>query len=92
MSRFNTPRITLLAALALGWIWDLLFYGKALGISVLLLLVQTVNQVSDDDRQILSNHLQDRLERMEENSNWQRWFSFHLARWWAYNLLIKSQN
>src|SRR6185295_20241042 len=28
--------LTLLAALILGWSWDVLFYGKALGISVFL--------------------------------------------------------
>ena len=49
MTRINAPRITLLAALALGWIWNLLFYDKALGISVLLfvlLLIVTLFGVS----------------------------------------------
>jgi hypothetical protein len=36
MNRIHLPRIILLTALALAWVWDLLFYGKALGISVLL--------------------------------------------------------
>jgi hypothetical protein len=39
MIRINRPSFTLLTALALGWSVDLLFYGKALGISVLLFVL-----------------------------------------------------
>ena len=35
----NRQSLTLLIALILGWSWDLLFYGKALGISVLLFVL-----------------------------------------------------
>jgi hypothetical protein len=39
MIRTNRPSFTLLTALALGWSVDFLFYGKALGISVLLFVL-----------------------------------------------------
>jgi hypothetical protein len=67
-------------------------YLTTLSDDAIPILVQVVNQVSNNDQQILSNHLHNRLGRMQENTNWQRWPSFHLARWRAYNILVESQN
>ena len=39
MIRLNRHTLMLLVALILGWSWDMLFYGKALGISVLLFVL-----------------------------------------------------
>jgi hypothetical protein len=36
---------------------------------------------------IIETELQNRLQRMEEDTSWQRWQSFHLSRWRAYEVL-----
>ncbi len=39
MHVFKSPRLILVTALALGWLADLFFYGKALGVSMLLFVL-----------------------------------------------------
>ena len=39
MIRLNQYSLTLLVALLLGWSWDVLFYGKTVGISVFLFVL-----------------------------------------------------
>jgi len=50
-----------------------------------------MDQVTGDEREMLRDHLRDRLERMDENDRLWRWPSIHLARWRAYDLLVESQ-
>ena len=66
-------------------------YLTTLSEDVVPVLVLAMDQVTGDEREMLSNHLRSRLERMEENVHWWRWPSFHLARWQAYELLVESQ-
>ncbi|MEJ2748546.1 MAG: DUF4173 domain-containing protein [Anaerolineae bacterium] len=40
--------------------------------------------------QILGDELNGRYQFMTENSGWQRWQSFHLARWQAFNVLVRT--
>jgi len=53
-------------------------------------LVLAVDQVTGDEREVLSNHLRYRLESMEESDRWRSWPSFHPARRRAYDLLAKN--
>jgi len=66
-------------------------YLTTLSEDVVPVLVLAIDQVTGDEREVLSNHLRSRLERMEENVHWWGWPSFHLARWQAYELLVESQ-
>ena len=66
-------------------------YLTTLSEDVVPALVLAMDQVTGDEREVLSNHLRSRLERMEENTRWQNWPSLHLARWQAYELLVESQ-
>ncbi len=53
MDSLSSPRRVLLVTLALGWSVDLLFYGKFLGVSLLvfvfLLIVAPLNVINPDD-------------------------------------------
>jgi hypothetical protein len=66
-------------------------YLTTLSEDVVPALVLAMDQVTGDEREVLSSHLRSRLERMEENTRWQNWPSLHLARWRAYELLVESQ-
>jgi hypothetical protein len=66
-------------------------YLTTLSEDVVPALVLAMDQVTGDERERLSDHLRDRLGRMEENTRWQSWPSLHLARWRAYELLVESQ-
>jgi len=67
------------------------YYLTTLSEDVVPALVLAMDQVTGDEREVLSSHLRSRLERMEENTRWQNWPSLHLARWRAYELLVESQ-
>ncbi|MCK4452620.1 MAG: hypothetical protein KAX26_18775, partial [Anaerolineae bacterium] len=54
-------------------------------------LVLAVDRVTGEEREVLSDHLRYRLERMEESDRWRSWPSFHLARRRAYDLLAKNR-
>lgn len=54
------------------------------------LLVQSLDQLGADDRQVLDDHLRQRLERMKADPHWQGWPSFHLARQRTYDLLVEG--
>jgi hypothetical protein len=66
-------------------------YLTTLSEDVVPALVLAMDQVTGDERERLSDHLRDRLGRMEEDTRWQSWPSLHLARWRAYELLVESQ-
>jgi hypothetical protein len=67
-------------------------YLITLSEDVVPLLVRSQGQLTADDRRVLDDHLRDRLERMEKNTDWRAWPSFHLARQRAYDLLVESQS
>lgn len=54
-------------------------------------LVLNMDQLDNHERRLLNRSLLDRLDRMEENTRWRSWPSFHFARRRAYNLLIKNR-
>ncbi|GAJ11141.1 unnamed protein product, partial [marine sediment metagenome] len=54
-------------------------------------LVLAIDQVTGDEREVLSGHLRYRLKRMEASARWRNWPSFHLARQRAYDLLAKNR-
>ncbi len=54
-------------------------------------LLRNLDQMNYKDRQVLRDHLRERLERMEENTKWRKWPAFHLSRQRAYRLLVESQ-
>lgn len=54
-------------------------------------LVLAIDQVTGDEREVLSGHLRYRLERMETSTRWPSWPSFHLARRRAYDLLARNR-
>jgi hypothetical protein len=55
------------------------------------ILVRSQDRLADDERRALDEHQDDRLERMQNDKDWRRWPSFHLARFRAYDLLSASQ-
>jgi len=55
-------------------------------------LVLAIEQVTGDEREVLSGYLRYRLERMETSARWRSWPSFHLARRRAYELLAKNRD
>lgn len=55
-------------------------------------LVEAVDRVSGEEREVLRGHLRYRLESMEASARWRSWPSFHLARRQAYKLLAKNRD
>ncbi len=53
-------------------------------------LAQGLGQLSGDEQGIVRDYLQHRLESMEHDAGWREWPSFNLARWQAYDALIKT--
>jgi len=66
-------------------------YLTTLSEDVVPVLVLAMDQLTGDEREMVRDHLRDRLGRMDENDHLWRWPSIHLARWRAYDLLVESQ-
>ena len=53
-------------------------------------LVQALNQVPQSARGDLLYSLRQRLTLMQNDTNWQSWQSYNIARWQAYAALSKN--
>lgn len=66
-------------------------YLTTLSEDVVPVLVRSRDWLAAADCRTLDDHLQHRLQQMEENTRWRNWPSFHLSRQRAYDLLADGQ-
>jgi hypothetical protein len=66
-------------------------YLTTLSEDVVPVLVRSRDWLTAAERRTLDDHLQQRLQQMEENTRWRNWPSFHLSRQRAYDLLVEGQ-